>query len=39
VSAFEAGMINDSIYFSIELEKEIRGNDSNVTISKQKVVF
>lgn len=39
VKGFEAGVINNSLYFSLTLEKEIRGGDSNVTISKQKVVF
>jgi len=36
---FEVGLINDSIYFNLTLERDIRGSDNNVTISKQKVVF
>ncbi len=39
VTAFKAGLINDSIYFDVTLSKKIIGNDNNVTISKQKVVF
>lgn len=39
VKGFEAGVINNSLYFSLTLEKELRGADANVTISKQKVVF
>jgi prepilin-type N-terminal cleavage/methylation domain-containing protein len=36
---FEVGIINDSIYFNLTLQRHIRGSDNNVTISKQKVVF
>ncbi len=39
VKGFEAGLINDNIQFNLSLQKEIRGSDNNVTISKQKVVF
>lgn len=37
--AFEVGLVNDSIYFNITLEREIKGSENNVSISKQKVVF
>jgi len=37
--AFEVGIVNDSIYFNLTLERKIKGSDNNVTISKQKVVF
>lgn len=37
--AFEVGLINDSIYFNLTLQRHIKGSDNNVTISKQKVVF
>ncbi len=37
--AFAVGLINDSLYFNITLEREIRGTENNITISKQKVVF
>ncbi|HIP19954.1 MAG TPA: type II secretion system protein [Sulfurimonas sp.] len=36
--AFEIGIINDSLYFNLTLSRKI-GIDTNVTISKQKVVF
>lgn len=36
---FEVGLINDSIYFNLTLEREIKGSENNVTLSKQKVVF
>lgn len=36
---FEVGLINDSLYFNLTLERHIRGSENNVTISKQKVVF
>lgn len=39
VKGFEANLVNDSIKFSLTLQKHIRGSDNNVTISKQKVVF
>ncbi len=39
VTAFKAGLINDSLYFSLTLSRKIRGSDNNVTISKQKVIF
>ncbi len=39
VTAFKTGMLNDSIYFELTMSKKIRGSDTNVTISKQKVVF
>ncbi len=39
VSGFESGLINNSIYFELTLQRNIRGTDNNVTISKQKVVF
>jgi len=39
VSGFEAGVINGSIYFNITMNKEIRGSDNNVTLSKQKAVY
>jgi prepilin-type N-terminal cleavage/methylation domain-containing protein len=39
VSGFESGLINNSIYFELTLQRKIRGTDNNVTISKQKVVF
>jgi prepilin-type N-terminal cleavage/methylation domain-containing protein len=39
VKGFQAGVINNNIYFNISLEKEIRGSENNVTISKEKVVF
>ena len=37
--AFEVGLINDSIYFNLTLERKVKGTDNNVSISKQKVVF
>ncbi len=37
--AFAVGLINDSLYFNITLERHIRGTENNITISKQKVVF
>lgn len=37
--AFEVGLINDSIYFNLTLERKIKGSENNVSISKQKVVF
>ena len=36
---FEVGLENDSIRFSITLQKHIKGSENSVTISKQKVVF
>lgn len=39
ITGFEAGLINDSIYFNLTFNKKIRGDDNNVTISKQKVIF
>jgi prepilin-type N-terminal cleavage/methylation domain-containing protein len=36
---FEVGIINDSIYFNLTLQRHIKGSDNNITISKQKVVF
>lgn len=39
VKGFQAGVINNNVYFNISLEKEIRGSENNVTISKEKVVF
>lgn len=39
VTGFQAGLINGNIKFSLTLEKEIRGSENNVSISKQKVVF
>ena len=36
---FEVNLINDSISFSLTLQKHIRGSENNVTISKQKVVY
>ena len=36
---FEVNLINDSIRFSLTLQKHIRGSENNVTISKQKVVY
>jgi prepilin-type N-terminal cleavage/methylation domain-containing protein len=36
---FEVGLINESIYFNLTLQRHIRGSENNVTISKQKVVF
>ncbi len=36
---FQASLLNDSLRFSLTLQKHIRGSDNNVTISKQKVVF
>lgn len=39
VKGFQAGVMNNSLYFKLSLEKEIKGSDNNVTISKEKVVF
>ncbi len=39
VRGFEISLVNDSIKFSLTLQKHIRGSENNVTISKQKVVF
>ncbi len=39
VKGFKVTLINDSIKFSLTLQKHIRGSENNVTISKQKVVF
>ncbi len=39
VKGFESGLENDSIRFSVTLQKHIKGSDNNITISKQKVVF
>ncbi len=39
VSGFEAGVIDGTIYFNITMNKQIRGSDNNVTISKQKAVY
>jgi len=39
VKGFQAGVINNNLYFNISLEKEIRGSENNITISKEKVVF
>lgn len=39
VKGFEAGLINDSLYFNLTLEKAIKGSPNSVSISKQKVVF
>jgi prepilin-type N-terminal cleavage/methylation domain-containing protein len=39
VRGFQAGVINNNLYFNISLEKEIRGSENNITISKEKVVF
>lgn len=39
VQGFQAGMMNNSLYFNVTLTKEIRGSDTNITISKEKVVF
>ncbi len=39
VSGFEVEMVNDGIQFNLSLQKHIRGDDNNITISKQKVVF
>ncbi len=36
---FEAVLENDSIRFSVTLQKHIKGSENNITISKQKVVF
>jgi len=37
--AFEVGLINDSIYFNLTLQRDIKGSQNSVSISKQKVVF
>lgn len=39
VSGFGAGVINGTIYFNLTMNKQIRGSDNNVTISKQKAVY
>ncbi|MDD3344240.1 MAG: prepilin-type N-terminal cleavage/methylation domain-containing protein [Sulfurospirillaceae bacterium] len=39
VSGFEAGVIDGTIYFSMTMNKVIRGSENNVTISKQKAVY
>ena len=39
VKGFEVGIVNDNLYFNLTIEREIRGIDQNITISKQKVVF
>ncbi len=39
VSGFEAGVINDTIYFNLTLNKVIKGSDNNVTLSKQKAIY
>ncbi len=39
VRGFKAGVINNNIYFSLSISKEIRGSDNNLSISKEKVVF
>ncbi|NOX16357.1 MAG: prepilin-type N-terminal cleavage/methylation domain-containing protein [Epsilonproteobacteria bacterium] len=36
---FEASLINDSVKFSLTLQKHIRGSENNITISKEKIVF
>jgi len=36
---FQASLVNNSLRFSLTLQKHIRGSENNVTISKQKVVF
>lgn len=39
VKGFQAGLINDCIYFNLSLEKSIKGSQNSITVSKQKVVF
>jgi prepilin-type N-terminal cleavage/methylation domain-containing protein len=39
VKGFEAGLVNDTVRFSLTLQKHIKGSKNSVTISKQKVVF
>lgn len=39
VSGFEAGVIDGTIYFTLSINKEIRGSENNVTLSKQKAVY
>jgi prepilin-type N-terminal cleavage/methylation domain-containing protein len=39
VVGFEAGLIDENIYFNLTLSTKIRGSENNITISKQKVVF
>ena len=39
VSGFEAGVIDGTIYFTITMNKVIRGSDNNVTLTKQKAVY
>lgn len=36
---FQAGIINNSLYFNLTMEKKIRGSENNITIAKEKVVF
>ncbi len=38
-TGFEAGIMNENIYFNLTLSKEIKGSQNSVTMSKQKVVF
>jgi len=39
VGGFEIDLLNGNIFFNLTMNREIRGSDNNVTISKQKVVF
>lgn len=39
VSGFWVDMLNDTLFFRLTMQREIRGSDSNITISKEKAVF
>lgn len=39
VQGFQAGVMNNSLYFNLTMIKHIKGSDNNITISKEKVVF
>ncbi|MDD2383682.1 MAG: type II secretion system protein [Sulfurospirillaceae bacterium] len=39
VGGFEAGVIDGTLYFTVSMNKVIRGSDNNVSISKQKAVY